>query len=320
MPGVPQLHTVTGMEGAHADAIREAEASLVRQRSVTAQVDLQVVTAVLNAHAAHDRATEALTRLQQDVETAVTSRPDLGTPAGARSFQGYLVGKLRDIRTVVDEADLDASSRATLLAALSALYASSETTDAPAGGLIPSDLMDPGPLDPSDPTRVDPPAPVQSAAPAPAPAPAGGWPGMPAPSSSDLNGPDLSPLTDRIRHHTQPEPDQPAADATKADEPAPTPDTGAPAAPDLTDVISDAVAGTPIAEAFSRHGITIPEPGSVVTEPVDPALLSAGDVGVFADRHALALGNGKALLDNQIQPVTAVGGPGFLGWQHPPKA
>jgi len=88
--------------------------------------------------------------------------------------------------------------------------------------------------------------------------------------------------------------------------------------PDLTGVISDAVAETPIPEAFSRHGITIPAPGSAVPEPLDPALLSAGDVGVFADRHALALGNGKALLDNQIQPVTAVAGPGFLGWQHPP--
>jgi hypothetical protein len=47
-------------------------------------------------------------------------------------------------------------------------------------------------------------------------------------------------------------------------------------------------------------------------------MLVPGDIGVLADRHALALGNGTALLDNQIQPITNVVGPGFLGWQHPP--
>jgi hypothetical protein len=39
---------------------------------------------------------------------------------------------------------------------------------------------------------------------------------------------------------------------------------------------------------------------------------------VFADRYALALGNGKALVDGQIQPVTDLGEPDFLGWQPPP--
>lgn len=311
------------MEGAQADAIREAEASLARQRSLTAQIDLQVITAVLNAHTDHDRGTEALTRLQQDVETAVASRPDLGTPAGARSFQGYLIGKLRDIRTVVDNADLDASSKATLAAALSSLYVSAENSDEPAAAPIPPDRIDLGAEDLSSTPPGDPP--VQPAAQAAAPAwgagapPAGGWPGMASPSSSDLAGTDLSPLTDRIRHHRLPEPDQSAADSTTTDAALPDAETVTAPSPDLAGVISDAVAGTPIPEAFSRHGITIPAPGSAVTEPIDPALLSAGDVGVFADRHALALGNGKALLDNQIQPVTAVGGPGFLGWQHPPK-
>jgi hypothetical protein len=47
-------------------------------------------------------------------------------------------------------------------------------------------------------------------------------------------------------------------------------------------------------------------------------MLAPGDIGVLADRHALALGNGTTLLDNQIQPIANVVGPGFLGWQHPP--
>lgn len=89
--------------------------------------------------------------------------------------------------------------------------------------------------------------------------------------------------------------------------------------PELANVITAAVAGTPIAEAFSWQGITIPAPGSTVYEPVDPAGLTAGDIGIFSDRHALSLGNGTALVDNQIAPITAIGGAGFLGWQHPPK-
>jgi hypothetical protein len=40
---------------------------------------------------------------------------------------------------------------------------------------------------------------------------------------------------------------------------------------------------------------------------------------MFTDRHALALGDGKALLDNRIQPVAGLPGLGFLGWQHPPE-
>jgi hypothetical protein len=39
---------------------------------------------------------------------------------------------------------------------------------------------------------------------------------------------------------------------------------------------------------------------------------------MFTDRHALALGHGKALLDGQIQHTATVTGPSFLGWEHPP--
>lgn len=90
--------------------------------------------------------------------------------------------------------------------------------------------------------------------------------------------------------------------------------------PQLAAVIAAAVAGTPIPDAFSGQGITIPAPGSPVVAPVDPAALVPGDVGVFGDRHALALGEGKALLDNQIQPIDGFGGRGLIGWQHPPES
>src|SRR6516164_1047949 len=92
------------------------------------------------------------------------------------------------------------------------------------------------------------------------------------------------------------------------------------ASPQLAAVIQAAVAGAPIADAFHQQGITIPPPGTAVTNPIDPRQVIPGDVGVFTDRHSLALGHEKALLDGQIQHLATVGGPNFLGWEHPPAA
>jgi hypothetical protein len=55
-----------------------------------------------------------------------------------------------------------------------------------------------------------------------------------------------------------------------------------------------------------------------VPNPVDPAQLAPGDIGIFTDRHALALGESRALVDGQIQHIITVTGPSFLGWEHPP--
>jgi hypothetical protein len=64
--------------------------------------------------------------------------------------------------------------------------------------------------------------------------------------------------------------------------------------------------------------MTIPPPGTAVTDPVDPAQLTPGDIGMFTDRHALALGESRALVNGQIQHISTVSGPSFLGWEHPP--
>src|SRR6516165_5678658 len=113
-------------EGEAADAIRDAEAALAHQNSATAQVDLQVVSAVLNAHQKNAEGREALNRLQHDIEAAVTTRSDLDTPAGARDFQRFLIGKLRDIRAVVANASLDDTSNSALMAAWTSLYNSTK--------------------------------------------------------------------------------------------------------------------------------------------------------------------------------------------------
>lgn len=95
-------------------------------------------------------------------------------------------------------------------------------------------------------------------------------------------------------------------------------DTVRVASPRLAAAIQAAVGGTPIGEAFRRQGIAIPPPGTPVAASLDQSRVGPGDIGMFTDRQALALGNGKALLDGQIQQIGNVRGPSFLGWQHPP--
>ncbi|MBU3705343.1 MAG: DUF4226 domain-containing protein [Mycobacterium sp.] len=339
--------------GSAADAIRLAEAALVRQNSVTANVDLQVITAVLNAHTAHSTGAAALAELQREIEAAVATRTDLDTPAGAREFQRYLIDKMHDIRTVVEDTDLDDTSKAALAAALASLYVSSGPADAPpavpraplpglpadpprpAAAVVPetappfgypgSDagldagldpaLIETGPL-PADPST----APAAAAATPPAAATPSAAPAIP--SFPSLGGGGLSPLPplaglSDLLNAGPPDPTPEPEPEAGPQEPEPAAATAMPGT-DLRGVIAAAVAGTPIPDAFGWQGITIPEPGSPVSAPLDPAQVIAGDVGIFADRHALALGNGKVLLDNQIQPIETAAGPGFIGWQHPP--
>lgn len=350
--------------GEAADGIRAAEAALARQNSVAAQVDLQVVAAVLNAHVAHGQGGADLDRLQWEIEAAVATRTDLDTPAGARAFQHYLIDKIRDIRTVVEDTDLDATSKASLAAALASLYASA-TPDGAQSAATPVDetfgdhslagleLGDMAGTDflPSD--DEAPPATGLEDRPAQAPAavPSGQTPAGPAPpmpsfgamptAGLPLGGglspfqgtglPDLNP--GRTRDLPREEPDPAAERAAETDpdrtDPEPADDPVAVRLPDgqtitapnrgIAEAISAAVAGTPIQDAFRQQGITLPAPGSPVVDPVDPATLRAGDIGVFGDRHALALGNGTALLDQRIQPIANVNGPGFIGWRHPPE-
>ena len=387
-------------EGATAEAIRGAESALARQRSDAAHLDLQVLTAVANAHATAADGLARLAELQHQIETAVASRTDLDTPAGARELQRFLIAMIRDIRDVVQNAGLDAASRATLADALAALYEASTpertSADPDPGQALPEDL--PGYLsdDPSvyDPSAFDTAPALISAAPPlspalggavpppfapamPAPPFGGGVPGSPfgtmstfpaaaplagsgpfggAPSTAGSPWPDLSPaglsaLDFPSRDDFPNDGDLPSRDAPPVDDPQRSADTtdgpeesddgnvdahtDPPAAdptpillpdgqtvlaptPELASVISAAVEGAPIPTAFSWQGITLPAPGSPVTAPVDPARLVPGDIAVLADRHALALGNGRVLLDKQIQPISSVNGPGFIGWQHPP--
>jgi hypothetical protein len=359
-------------EGHAAEAIRSAETSLAHQNSMSAQLDLQVITAVLNAHATHSAGRDALDALQKDIEAAVATRTDLDTPAGARAFQRYLVQKLRDIKTVVETTGLDATSKAALAAALASLYvgatpetasepdpkaAPKETQSAPAQAgvapvdvgpdplgddLLPDDLVAP----PGDPPVAGPPPAVPMIPPmAGVPTMGGGSgggppPGLsPMPSAVDNLSPSRSPdggssdlqdealpedQLDEVPLEAEHDDDNPGEEPVPALDQStvvnlPNGETVTAPTPQLAAAITAAVAGTPIAEAFRQQGITIPAPGTAVAHPVDPVRVLPGDIGMLTDRHALALGNGKVVFNNQIQPIASVTGASFLGWEHPPE-
>jgi hypothetical protein len=376
--------------GEAADAIANAEAALAQQNSASSQLDMQVVSAILNAHLRAVDGREALTKLQHETEAAVRARSDLDTPAGARDFQRFLIGKLRDIREVVLNASLDDTSKSALMAAWTSLYDASKgeknapgeqqraavpVSDAPAAAatddldaewdpLLDSLLAD------DDGLTGDIPAPdpaAGAAMPAVSPQPmapsmpnfgGGSLPGLGSlpGSMAGWEGPGGLPLSGaQGGDRTDPALDEPADEelpdaqdedptardaanepddgtgaqqGTSSDAPAtgPTPvalpdgETVTAASPQLAAAITAAVGGTPIAEAFQQQGMTIPPPGTAVSSPIDSLQVVPGDIGMFTDRHALALGPGKALLDGQIQHIDTVSGPGFLGWEHPPAA
>ncbi|OJZ69064.1 hypothetical protein BRW65_23900 [Mycobacterium paraffinicum] len=365
--------------GEAAEAIAHAEAALAHQNSASSQLDMQVITAILNAHLNAVEGSQALTRLQQDTEAAVRARSDLDTPAGARDFQRFLIGKLRDIRAVVLNARLDDTSKSALMAAWTSLYDASKSPDERAAArAVGTDAETTAPTEDSDwdplldslladdpglatddlsgagtPEAATAPAAPMAPVLPPMPSLAPGLPslgatpsGLPLPGlgDEDRTDPELRGLDEEGPLDPSEHPDpktEPSAEesgdqnddgrgaAPAEDESPPTgpttvtlPDgeTVTAASPQLAAAIKAAVGGVAIPDAFQQQGITIPPPGSAVTSPIDPAQISPADIGIFVDRHALALGPGKALLDGQIQDIATVTGPSFLGWEHPPAS
>ncbi len=371
--------------GEAAKAIATAEAALARQNSASSQLDMQVVSAILNAHGKAVDGRDALIQLQHETEAAVRTRSDLDTPAGARDFQRFLIGKLRDIRGVVLNASLDDTSKSALMAAWTSLYDASKsepnrpgerpaTTATEVAGpardaaeqpsdepdpewdplldsLLADDGQPPGDSPGSDPIAgtATPPTPMPPTMPTlpnfgggslpglgSTPASLAGWEapgGLSGLRDGTSTDPDLPDLPDEEPADSE---DQAAHDASDAhegssDEPQPAPaatttvtlpdgEIVTTPSPQLAAAIKAAVGGVPIAEAFQQQGMTIPPPGTAVANPIDSLQVSPGDIGIFTDRHALALSRGKALLDGQIQHIATVSGPSFLGWEHPPAA
>ena len=402
MPGDPRVPPRTAgapptspepQQGEAAKAIADAEAALAHQNSASSQLDMQVISAILNAHLQTVEGSEALNKLQQETEAAVRTRSDLDTPAGARDFQRFLISKLRDSRAVVANASLDDTSKSALMAAWTSLYDASKNEPAapnqrPPAAAAPDDspptgagqrpaaspdaggdpyldslLDDPGvlagelpaqDLTAAPPASAMPMAPMMPSIPSlgagslpggfSAPGSIPGWSsagGLPLSrlldgsereptdvdeghlASADPNSKDHAPSDESDGHKdaegkesSGEKPESPPAGPTTVT--LPNGETVTAGSPELAAAIKAAVGGTPIADAFHQQGITIPPPATAVTNPIDPLRVIPGDIGIFTDRHALALGHGKALLDGQIQHIATVTGPSFLGWEHPP--
>jgi hypothetical protein len=377
-------------QGEAARAIADAEAALAQQNSASSQLDLQVISAILNAHLKTVEGSEALIKLQRETETAVRTRSDLDTPAGARDFQRFLISKLRDIRAVVADASLDDTSKSTLMAAWTSLYEASKNEpdatnqrrpapaapdnppaagagqqaaalpDAAGDSYLDSPLEDPSLLAEDSPAQdpatasLAPPTPAMPMAPMIPKIPSLGAGSLPGefsgfsgpgsvPGWNSPGGLPFSKLLDRgepesmdadeVQDHASSGESDDRKDADRTESSGEKPESP-PAGPttitlpdgeivtagskQLAAAIKAAVGGTPIADAFLQQGITIPTPGTAVTEPIDPLRAIPGDIGILTDRHALALGHGKALLDGQIQHIATLTGPSFLGWEHPP--
>ncbi|ART74240.1 hypothetical protein BTO20_36950 (plasmid) [Mycobacterium dioxanotrophicus] len=92
--------------------------------------------------------------------------------------------------------------------------------------------------------------------------------------------------------------------------------------PQGAEAVRAALNGAPVAEAWQQAaGVTLPPPGTPVTDPVPPPQLKAGDVGMWKDHQVMALGSGKVLVSGQVQPLESVSsGPDFLGWFDPTAA
>ncbi len=84
------------------------------------------------------------------------------------------------------------------------------------------------------------------------------------------------------------------------------------------EAVRGVLAGASVSEGYQQAGITLPPPGTPVTEPLPPTQLKAGDLGVWKDHMVMALGGNKVLVSGQVQPLDSVSsGPDFLGWIDP---
>lgn len=78
------------------------------------------------------------------------------------------------------------------------------------------------------------------------------------------------------------------------------------------------VNGTSVTDAWKGSHVSLPPPGTPVTEPADPSHLLPGTVAQFKTREpVMFMGNGKIWLDGQLQPQSALPTTDFLGWVDP---
>ncbi len=88
--------------------------------------------------------------------------------------------------------------------------------------------------------------------------------------------------------------------------------------PQAAQAIRDWLAGNTVDASYRQNGITLPPPGTPVTDPVDPSRLACGDVAMFRDHYEPVLSSVKGYLNGQVVPLSTVTTrPDFLGFIDP---
>jgi hypothetical protein len=91
--------------------------------------------------------------------------------------------------------------------------------------------------------------------------------------------------------------------------------------PQAAQAVRDYLAGGTVDSSYRQNGITLPPPGTPVTDPVDPSRLSCGDVAMFKDHYEPVLSSVKGYLNGQVVPLSSVtSSPDFLGFIDPTAA
>jgi len=108
--------------GEFADAARKREAHLAQRLVASAAADAEF-EAVLRGAVQHNRESRRqLDAIESEVKEAAGRWPGLDTPAGARQFQQFLIGKTREIYEVVADGLADSRARADTVRMLGGRY------------------------------------------------------------------------------------------------------------------------------------------------------------------------------------------------------
>lgn len=108
--------------GAFADAARAREEQLVQRLTTSVELDRQFEGILRGAHQHNVQSRQRLDAIEAAIRQAAANWPGLGTPAGARQFQTFLVGKTREIHQVISDAAADSQQRAAQVQALVGRY------------------------------------------------------------------------------------------------------------------------------------------------------------------------------------------------------
>ncbi|UVO11765.1 DUF4226 domain-containing protein [Mycobacterium sp. SVM_VP21] len=125
--------------GAFAAAARTREEQLVQRLVTSVELDGRFEGILRGAHQHNVQARQRLDAIEAAIRQAAASWPGLDTPAGARQFQTFLVGKTREIHQVVSDAAADSQQRSAQVQALTERYRA------------PEDLASSGPKGPTGP-------------------------------------------------------------------------------------------------------------------------------------------------------------------------